>query len=59
MDDILFCGNLVPKFPGGPPQAGPALVTPTLLLALVRVARLDPEPDPWKAPGGVAGGVAR
>jgi hypothetical protein len=55
MDDFIFCGNIVPKFPGGPRQGGLALATVTLLPTLSRVARLDPEPEPWKALGGIVG----
>ena len=60
MDDFEFCGN-VPKYPGVGPQPGG--LTPVarggfraadLLPALTRVAQLNPIPEVWKTPGGIA-----
>jgi hypothetical protein len=57
MDDIRFCGNIIPKFPGGPPQAGLArndIMGVGLMPAFTGVVRLDPEPTPWNVQSGVA-----
>jgi hypothetical protein len=58
MEDILRCGNIVPKFPGGPPQGGSLIagyLALTLLPSLAASYKLDPEPTPWKGQAGFAG----
>ncbi len=56
MEDVLRCGNIVPKFPGGPPRHGDlvsqTIVASGLTAIVMGSVKLDPRPDPWKQQGG-------
>lgn len=57
MEDVERCGNIMPKFPGGPQQGGlvsRVILTATIIPALMGGLRLDPEPTPWNVQGGIA-----